>query len=99
MIDREFEAVHAGELLAHPHDLDAAHERRHTLHHVHLHVAVDEEVATQAHLLSGFDVRTVAVTGAVLVLVRARPVAVVVRMGSVVVRVRSVRMGFGPVTL
>ena len=53
MIERQFEAVRARELLGHLHGLDAAHQRRHPVHHVHLDVAVDEEVAAQAHLLPG----------------------------------------------
>jgi hypothetical protein len=34
---------------------------------VHLNVAVNEEVASQAHLFSRLDVRAVAVTGAMFV--------------------------------
>ena len=82
VIDRQLEAVGAREILGHFDGLDAAHERGHPFHHVHLDVAVDEEVATQAPLLSWLRVRIAAVTGAMVVLMRARRVLVpvVVRM-------------------
>jgi hypothetical protein len=45
MIKWQFEAVRLRELLDDVHGLDAAHQRRHAFHHVHLDVAVDQEVA------------------------------------------------------
>ena len=83
VIERQLEAVRARELLGDPHGLDAAHQRRHPFHHVHLDVAVDKEVAAKAHLLPGLEIGSVIMT---------------VRIGSMIMR-GIVRMGIGSVTV
>jgi hypothetical protein len=66
---------------------------------VHLDVAVDQEVASEAHLLAWRGIRSMAVTRPLVmtVIVRIRAMAVIVRIGAVIVGIGRVTMGIGRV--